>query len=225
MTKIIALSGKKASGKSTSCEFIRKSYNQAFKYYNENGVAPDEICIYNFADELKNIAVNMLGLPANLVYGSQADKETLTSIRGRDLYEFSKTLYRLSSTHPLERFTYLRENDSLSVRDVLKLLGNFMRCLNVDCWINSVLHKIRQENPKVALIGDCRFSSEAIKIKQNGGYVIRLTRHIDNDQDVSEVDLDNYTEFDEVIENHEMSLDERNECLNEFMMERILKPY
>lgn len=222
MTQIIAISGKKGSGKSTSADFIRYRKLLQFRYYGEpNSFEPDDIKIYNFAAPLKEIAVNILGLPYNLVYGTQQDKEVLTSIRGRDLFDFSKVLYRLSSIHPLERFTYLRENDVLSVRDILKILGNFFRCLNEDCWVNAVLSKIRYDEPKIALIDDCRFLNEANKIKLNGGKVIRLTRQIDQDEDISETSLDDYTEFDEVIENHNTSLAERNEKLSEFI-NRIL---
>jgi len=66
----------------------------------------------------------------------------------------------------------------------------------------------------IAVIGDCRFLNEAEAIKKAGGKVIRLTRSIYESNHQSEVDLDNYTNFDAVIDNQNMSIDQSCE---EFM--------
>jgi hypothetical protein len=69
MTKIIALSGRKQSGKSTACEYIASTItNSTYK-------------IYSFADPLKeDICMNILGLSYNQCYGSDEEKNSLTHL-------------------------------------------------------------------------------------------------------------------------------------------------
>lgn len=73
MTTIIAFSGRKQSGKSTSAEFI-----QDLLYKHKPGI----VCkIYNFADPLKkDICMNILGMTYEQCYGSDMDKNTLTDL-------------------------------------------------------------------------------------------------------------------------------------------------
>jgi hypothetical protein len=73
MTKLIALSGRKQSGKSTGgeslCAFLAK-HNPLLKTK-----------IYSFADPLKiDICMNILGLTHEQCYGSDDDKNTLTDL-------------------------------------------------------------------------------------------------------------------------------------------------
>jgi hypothetical protein len=70
MTKIIAFSGRKQSGKTTSSEFVSSFFNNSFN-----------VKIYNFADPLKkDICMNILGLTHNQCYGEDIYKNTLTNI-------------------------------------------------------------------------------------------------------------------------------------------------
>jgi hypothetical protein len=74
MTKIIAFSGRKQSGKSTSAEYIQSIISC--------GSYPSITCkIYNFADALKqDICMNILGLTYDQCYGTDDDKNTLTNL-------------------------------------------------------------------------------------------------------------------------------------------------
>lgn len=73
MTKIIAFSGRKQSGKSTAGEFI-SSFIQA------SGIETSHK-IYSFADPLKqDICMNILGMSYSQCYGSDDDKNTMTDL-------------------------------------------------------------------------------------------------------------------------------------------------
>lgn len=67
MTKIIALAGRKQSGKTTCSEFIAKQFIGNVK-------------IYNFADPLKkDICINILGLTYDQCYGTDDQKNELVN--------------------------------------------------------------------------------------------------------------------------------------------------
>lgn len=67
MTKIIALAGRKQSGKTTCSEFIAKQFVGNAK-------------IYNFADPLKkDICINILGLTYDQCYGTDDQKNELVN--------------------------------------------------------------------------------------------------------------------------------------------------
>lgn len=73
MTKIIAFSGRKQSGKSTGGEFI-SSFIEAC------GIEMSHK-IYSFADPLKqDICMNILGMSHSQCYGSDDDKNTMTEL-------------------------------------------------------------------------------------------------------------------------------------------------
>ncbi len=73
MTKIIAFSGRKQSGKSTAGEFL-----SSFIGFNN---IPLSHKIYSFADPLKqDICINILGMTHTQCYGSDDDKNTMTDL-------------------------------------------------------------------------------------------------------------------------------------------------
>lgn len=74
MTKIIAFSGRKQSGKSTAGEYIGA--------YISSNRADISYKIYSFADPLKqDICMNILGMTHQQCYGSDDDKNTMTDLQ------------------------------------------------------------------------------------------------------------------------------------------------
>ena len=63
---------------------------------------------------------------------------------------------------------------------------------------------------ELAIVPDIRFPNEVKAIQKAGGKVIRLTRSPYEDSHASETSLDNYKEFDHVINNKDMTIDETN---------------
>jgi hypothetical protein len=73
MTKILAFSGRKQSGKTTSAQYVESVIN--------NNYLNIRYKTYNFADPLKqDICINILGLTYDQCYGSDEDKNTMTDL-------------------------------------------------------------------------------------------------------------------------------------------------
>ena len=73
MTKILAFSGRKQSGKTTGAQYVESLIN--------NQGLNISYRIYSFADPLKeDICINILGLTYEQCYGSDEDKNTMTKL-------------------------------------------------------------------------------------------------------------------------------------------------
>ena len=236
MTKIIAISGKKQSGKSTCGNFLVGSAMLSmglleYAYISEEGdlIVPyesgngetkpcsfpvtsfhpnvtaflsenvwPEIKIYSFADTLKISCMNILGLTHEQCYGTEEDKNT-------------ETILDWSSVDPSKQ-----KSGKLTAREALQYVGtNFFRRIYPNVWVDSTIRRIEAEQPKLAVVVDCRFPNEVEGIQKAGGKVIRLTKNPFEGQDdhPSETALDDYDNFDAVIDNSEMSIGEKNEAI------------
>ena len=228
-TKIIAFSGKKQSGKNTCGNFIYSLYLSRMKVsktININGSGQIEVSdifdkkeyagildisnennddfiikqlktkmnpivkLYGFADTLKqNICMDVLGLSYDQCYGTDEQKNSLTDIEW--------------------------ENKKLNARDVMQIVGtDIFRKMKNDVWTSSILRKIRRDNPRIAIITDCRFPNEVESIQKNNGIVIRLTRDIYSSDHISETILDqsnyDWKNFDYIIDNKNLTIYEQS---------------
>jgi hypothetical protein len=192
MTKIIGFSGRKQSGKSTSADYIKHiidSNNLHISYK-----------IYSFADPLKqDICINILGLTYDQCYGSDDDKNTMTSLRW--------------------------DNKQLTAREAMEIIGTkIFRSLHTDVWVNATINKIQRDNLDLAIIADCRFPNEIEAIKNNGGQVIRLSWDPFSSESPSEsaLDMNNYdwSNFDFVVDNTSMTIDQKNETILRFLSDK-----
>ena len=192
MTQIIAFAGRKQSGKTTSAEFVANLFWQH-----------KDSKIYNFADPLKNLCIDILGLEHKQCYGSDEDKNQLV-----DCYW---------------------DNHQLSAREVLQIVGTDMfRRMQNHVWSNATIRQILKDKPNIAIIADCRFPNEVNAIKNVGGIVIKLTRNPYNSYHASEMALDsdqyNQSMFDLVIENGNMTIVEHNKVIYEFLQNKEILP-
>ena len=236
MTKIIGISGKKQSGKTTvgnflfgcammsndlidyaqvnpsgelivpyedvsgetkPCVFpVDSSHPSMVSYMREN--VWHDLKIYNFADNLKKICIEILGLTERQCYGTEEEKNSLTNINLADVVCDTK------------------RNRKMTAREVMQHVGtDFFRRIYPQVWVDSTIRKIERETPNLAVVVDCRFENEVKGIKDAGGKVIRLTRNVfgDKDQHPSETALDEYKDFDFVLDNQSMSISEQNESI------------
>ena len=157
-----------------------------------------EIKIYNFADNLKRICIDILGLTERQCYGTEEEKNSLTNINLEDCI-----------------FDTMRCR-KMTAREVMQYVGtDFFRRIYPQVWVESTIRKIKIESPRLAVVVDCRFPNEVQGIQDAGGKVIRLTRNIfgDDDQHDSEIALDGYDGFDATINNDTMTIGEQNESL------------
>lgn len=167
------------------------------KYYN-GAIEPfNGAKIYNFADPLKkDICMNILGLSYEQCYGEDIDKNKETDIvwNGR----------------------------KLTAREVMQFVGtDIFRQMKHDVWAGATIKKIKQEQPELAIIADCRFPNEVEAVKNAGGLVIKLNRNPHNSDHASETALDenNYPikNFDLVVYNENISIQEQNRTILTFL--------
>tara|TARA_R100000008_G_C3573653_1_gene163816 strand:+ start:698 stop:1447 length:750 start_codon:yes stop_codon:yes gene_type:complete len=151
------------------------------------------IRIYSFADKLKRMCVDVLGLKEELVFGDDQQKNTLTDIA----------------------WDAPNKTGNMTVREVLQYVGTDMfRAFDPTVWVSSCLRQIEDDSPEIALISDVRFENEVSAIQEQGGFVVGLTRkpYQQEDSHISEQAPEKCLELcDAVIDNHALSIPQQNE--------------
>lgn len=248
---ILGISGKKQSGKTTSGNFIASLFmanlgisekihiddngdivisdlfgdkNYAGKFDIINSINSTDylinkaldtlnpnIRLYSFADPLKrDICINILGLTHQQCYGSDIDKNTLTDLNWEDMpgYDGDAT-------------------GKMTARQVMEYVGTgIFRRMKRDVWVSATINKIYSDNPKLAIITDCRFPDEVQTIKKNNGKVIRLSRNTHTSNYESEIVLDkenyDWSNFDAIVNNDNISIYDQCIALKQILSEVIL---
>jgi hypothetical protein len=164
----------------------------------------NQIKIYNFADPLKkDICMNILGMSYNQCYGSDEHKNELVNCYWN--------------------------NKRLTAREVMQFVGtNIFRQMQNNVWADATIHKIKLEQPDLAIIADCRFPNEVQAIKDVGGVVIKLMRNPYDSTHESEIALDpdqyDYANFDLVVENQGMTIQEQITTIITFLEHKGILP-
>jgi len=97
----------------------------------------------------------------------------------------------------------------MTAREFLQYFGtDVCRTMYPDIWADRCIADIVHEDPLLAIIDDCRFPNEADAIQKVGGKVIRLTRSPHQDSHKSESALDDWDNFDATIDNRDLNIHE-----------------
>ena len=184
-THFIALSGKKQVGKDTSGQIIAR-------LLTEQG---QRVAFTAFAEALKEMCIGVLGLPRHLVYGTDADKNTLSHIVWDNLPNHIRCKYALEfeACELLQTNIPLPRRGQMTIREVLQIMGTdiFREMFENNVWANSPFRRNWSEYD-VVIITDCRFPNEKSVTEARGGTVIRIERNTGlNDTHASETSLDN----------------------------------
>jgi len=159
---------------------------------------------YSFADPLKVICHSLFGLTKEQCWGTDEQKNTPTALRWENMPGIlsDKTNINVIEEYlPLLDIKY-HTPGPMTARELLQFFGtNIMRKMYAPVWVNATINKIKQEGSLRSVISDVRFPDEADAIKKAGGKLIKLTRSVSKDSHPSETALDNYTNFDYVIDN------------------------
>ncbi len=242
MTNIIGFSGAKQSGKSTCATFLhgyQLRFNDVFEKFlmdekgslfvnateiDENGQEVEGLGMldvdrqdeefleyasrniwpfvrsFSFADPLKSIAIQLFGLTEEQCYGTDEDKNTPINIKWENMPNV------------------INASGFMTAREFLQHFGtDVCRGIKPDIWTSACINRILSSGTELAIVPDVRFPNEVESIQKAGGKVIRLTRKPHEDEHDSETALDGYDEFDHVIHNADMNIDQTNMALMEVM--------
>ena len=190
---IFGISGKAQSGKTTLARYIM---SEIVKMEEFDGYDVYEI---NLATYLKKIMMDLFGF-------------TFESLND----DYQKTLF---SSWTWDNLPVALENQKssgpMTNRECMEYLGAFFRILNPDAWINGLNASIDTfPDNSVIFIPDVRAPNEVKAIEDKGGYTMRLGRNpLDRDSVIEKLldqDVYNWNEFDFIINNQNMSLEEKN---------------
>lgn len=194
---IIALSGKKGSGKNTLADFISKWFLE-----QNDHLLLDQVRIYSFADTLKDFCIETLGLTREQCYGTDEQKNSPTSylwenvqdiylrwkFSERDFVGDGRTTIISSSIEDKQSREYFWEcvsrgyvpslrSGPMTGRECMQVFGTeLIRATFGNVWAQSTKRKIKKEGNPLALISDLRFQSEIPTVIWNGDYAFPLIR-------------------------------------------------
>ena len=93
-------------------------------------------------------------------------------------------------------------------REIMQAYGEFYRGISYDFWVNSLFRTIHDKDYKNVIVTDIRYPNEAVPIKEEMGYLIKITSDRDNKQDIhgklhiSETAMLGYNEVDFEVANN-----------------------
>jgi hypothetical protein len=167
--------------------------------------------LYNFADSLKDMCINLFGFTYEQAYGTNDQKnQVLDHIRWEDMPRFQNK--KLMKKLPVDaRKSWGWREGEITAREFMQFFGtDIMRKIHNNVWANACINKITKEGSDLAIIADVRFPNEVEAIKKAGGKVLRLERNVHEDDHDSEtaLDVDNYdhSNFWHVLDNREMTI-------------------
>jgi len=170
--------------------------------------------IYSFADPLKKFCIDVLGLDFLQCYGTDEDKNTITHISWDSLPPDV-----LAANRKIDYETHSPKSlGFMTAREVMQVFGtDICRKLDGNCWARGTYSTIANEGYELAIVADGRFPNEITIGTEGGARAIRLLRNKYNDQHYSEKALDDFPhgEFDLVIDNNTMSLEDKNLVLKQ----------
>jgi hypothetical protein len=238
MTRILAFSGKKQAGKTSALNFIHGYQLRAHRVIDnfaikENGALlaqttrnNEEVFLeldvsrldddftewasyhmwpyvkkYSFATPLKTIAKELFGVTEEQCHGTDDQKnEKIKHLRWENMPKVYTGKRKKQKKGPM------------TAREFMQFFGTeVMRKIYDDVWCESLIKSIKAQSSLLAVVDDLRFENEAACIQDNGGKIIRFTRNPHDDNHESEIALDDFDNFDGVIDNQNMSINETNQ--------------
>lgn len=180
----------------------------------------NDVKIYSLAVELKRICVDVFGIKHSQVYGTDEQKnQKVEHLRWENMpgiYTETELDFLLTASKGLLGLVTYHEPGPMTAREFMQYLGtDIMRKMYQDVWVNSLMKKIEEDNPKIALISDVRFDNEIKKVKDELGIVIGLKRDIYKSKDKHSSEKINFNLCSKVINNKAMNIPEQNKAVYE----------
>jgi len=114
----------------------------------------------------------------------------------------------------------LNKYGRMTAREFLQYFGTeICRKIHNNIWAERLVKDIEMESSLLAVVDDVRFQNEVEIIQKAGGRVIRLARQPHEDSHSSETELDNYEDFDAIIDNKDLTIAETNKQIIDLLEE------
>lgn len=179
-------------------DIYRRDYE--FIRYAISNIWP-HVKVYSFADRLKQTLEIVFGVPHELLTGTNEQKNTILP---HILWE-NMPGYKGKETGPM------------TARQLAQYFGSEVcRAIYDDCWIEACATDIMNDDPPIAIIDDARFPNEVRYMQKSGAKAIKLCRKPhsgDSHQSETALDKMDEGEFDAVIHNENMTMQEKNEAV------------
>lgn len=172
-----------------------------------------------FADELKRVSADLFGLDYNKLIGTNDEKNELTHIKWVDMAK----LLPVHVKKNLKELGILDRN--MTHREFMESFGtDICRTIYQDCHVQAAWKKIRNLNPDIGIITDCRFAEEFIYSRAQNDVEflsIRFLRNPFKSDAKSEIGLESLDNsvFDLVVP-EDMSMKDRNEMVIKFLVDK-----
>jgi hypothetical protein len=168
--------GKARVGKDTFSSFLIEEFDKQGRKFK--GIS--------FAYCLKNMCIDFFGLSHDQVYRDKKEYPDLRYVKGNGYGE---------SSNPSDYWT---------PREIMQEVGSFFRKIDYNFWVRSLHDLIKSSTNTDWIITDVRHLNEAWYVKRNG-FLIKIIREnadeIHGMNHESETALDDYTDYDMVINN------------------------
>lgn len=205
---LVAVSAKKHGGKSTLADMLERYASDIWPkrepYTGKRRLTP--VRRLPMAEALKEICVDVLGLPAELVYGTDEQKETLTDIRWGQMPHYDRLVREWDG---LGNPPFLDKDARMTVRQVMQEVGTgWFRAINPNIWIDRWKRHVCRLSEEgfdgVVIADDVRFPNELQGCREMEAFCVRLTRGKEGDGHASETSLsDSHPLFHLVIDNRD----------------------
>ena len=182
-------------------EFDVTRKDAAFVEYAEHNMWP-HVKLYSFADNLKQICVDLFSIPPECSWGTDEQKnQPQEHLLWENMPKAINSSMMKKLLPPDARTSHGWKEGPMTAREFMQFLGtDVMRKMYEPVWVQSCVNKIKHEQSSLAIVADVRFPNEVDAIKNAGGSVVRLNRANRADNHPSETALDDY-DFDHYIDN------------------------
>ena len=234
MTKIVALCGKKQSGKTTLSNYLHghemKRHDVIEKFFispivelvvnctfhDENGKEFEEMGVLDLQqknDEFYQYASRRIWPLIRCYNFADSLKEICTmlfNIPPECVYGSDEQKNAIQEHLRWENMPGMDKTiGAMTSREFMQFFGTeIMRKMYEPIWLENCFKRIEEDKPDIAIIADCRFMNEVKAVQQRNGKVIRLTRNPYSSNHASEVDADKYDGFDGTVDNQQMTIEE-----------------
>lgn len=176
--------------------------------------------IYNFADPMKSLVHELFGVPYNLLYGTDEDKNTLTDVTWGDIVSATSDVNLKISVKKQNSY-----DEKLTIRELMKRLFDILRKVDQELFTKATTRKIKEENPEFAIIGDGRFPHEYELLSREfeDCKFIRLVKQNDDDHN-SEKDIQTIPKeaFSLTIETANLDINLKNQLIEKFIHDNYI---